>query len=112
METTACGYCHKCDHALTSSSLLCPSCSTPGERPTPPRRENNEEKAQCRAFRDNLSVEDRGSFDALLREPAPFIQAGALDPDLMLSEVLAVSLSLAIYGQLEKLRDRVSDLEE
>jgi hypothetical protein len=30
----------------------------------------------------------------------------------MLSEVLAVSLSLAVAGQLEALRVRISDLEE
>jgi hypothetical protein len=72
----------------------------------------NRLREQCRAFRANLSAEDRASFDALLREAAPFIQAGVLDPDLMLSEVMVVSLSLAIYGQLEALRARVSDLQE
>ena len=45
-------------------------------------------------------------------EASRFIQAGALDPDLMFSDVLAISLSPAISGQLEALRARVSGLEE
>jgi hypothetical protein len=69
-------------------------------------------REQCRSFRAKLSPEDQASFDALLREAARFIQAGALDPNLMLSKVLAVSLSLAVAGQLEALRVRISDLEE
>jgi hypothetical protein len=69
-------------------------------------------REQCRSFRSKLSPEDQASFDALLREAARFIQAGALDPNLMLSEVLAVSLSLAVARQLEALRVRISDLEE
>lgn len=68
-------------------------------------------REQCRAFRAKLSPTDQVSFDTLLRETARFIQAGALGPDLMLSEVLAVSLSLAVAGQLEALRTRLSDLE-
>jgi hypothetical protein len=63
-------------------------------------------REQCRLFQANFSAEDRASFDALLREASRFIQARALDPSLMLSEVLAVA------GQLDAFRACVSDLEE
>jgi hypothetical protein len=48
----------------------------------------------------------------LLREAARYVQAGALDPDLMLSEVLALSLALACGRQIEGLRAKVDRLEE
>ena len=108
METTVYGYCHKCRDALASPSLLCSSCAAQVEGSASPRQESE----QGHAFHTNLSAEDRASFDALMREASRFIQAGTLDPDLTLSEVLAVSLSLAIFGQLEAVRGRVADLEE
>jgi len=108
METTVFGYCHKCGDALTSPSLFCSSCAVPVERPASPCRESE----QGRAFHANLSAEDRASLNALLCEASRFIQAGALDAYLTLSEVLAYSLSRAIFGQLEAVRGRVADLEE
>lgn len=69
-------------------------------------------REHCRAFRSKLSPEDQASFDALLREAARYVQAGALDPDLMLSEVLALSLAVACGRQIEDLRAKVDRLEE
>jgi hypothetical protein len=69
-------------------------------------------RSSCRALRANLSPEDRASFDALLREASRFIQAGAPDPDLMLSKVLAVPSALACGRRIKDLRAKVDRLAE